>query len=182
MGYANTEVNIPALVQYLTETREALWKKIEGLNDTHLNTKPKREKWSIMQNLHHLYLIEQSVTSAVSYGLQKSERKPVEAKPIHLTVNRTRKVEAPEQLRPTETIMKRDEIKELLKHSREKLFHLLHSVVDETELIEKSLRHPVFEELSLYQWFAFLAAHERRHIEQIQEAKRAIVREEGKQA
>ncbi|MBO9128441.1 DinB family protein [Bacillus sp. 165] len=175
MEYLNT-VNVSNLLRDLTETRKTLWQEVEGLNDTQLNTKPKREKWSIMQNLHHLYLSEQAVTSTIIYALQKSERKPVKAKPVHLTVNRFHKAEAPEQLWPTETIMKRDEIRTLLEHSREQLLDVLQSITDEKDLTDKSIWHPIFEELSLYQWFEFLISHERRHTEQIQEAKVAIVR------
>ncbi len=45
------------------------------LNDTEVNVKPRRDKWSIIQILHHLHLVEQSVTSALAYALQKNERK-----------------------------------------------------------------------------------------------------------
>lgn len=171
-----TNASVKTILKALSSTRETIIQELDGLSDTQLNEKPRREKWSIVQNLHHLHLVEQAVTSGITYALHKSERKDVALKPVHLTADRTHKREVLDQMKPTETIMKREQICTLLQSSRDKLFHMLHSVTDEQDLFEKSLQHPVFGELSLYQWLEFLDLHEQRHLEQIQEAKRALLR------
>jgi hypothetical protein len=167
--------SLATILEALSSTREEISQELDGLTDTQLNTKPKREKWSIVQNLHHLHLVEQAVTSSVTYALHKGETKDVPLKPVHVTTDRTHKREAPEQMKPTETIMKREQISGMLQSSRDKLLHTLHSIVDKQQLFEKVLQHPVFGELNLYQWLEFLDLHEQRHLEQIREAKRALL-------
>ncbi|MFX3623007.1 MAG: DinB family protein [Ectobacillus sp.] len=167
------DAGMEALFTALATTRDMLWKEIEGLNDTQLNAKPKREKWSIVQNLHHLDLVEQSVISAIVNGLKKEECKEVPIKPVHLALDRTHKAETPEQMRPTETLMKEEQIRNLLQNSRTKLLEVLGST-NKQELTEKYSNHPMFGELSLYQWVEFLNFHEQRHLEQIREAKQAL--------
>ncbi|MCP8968524.1 DinB family protein [Ectobacillus ponti] len=169
-----TTAGLAAVLQSLEHTREKLLQEVQGLSDVQLNSKPKREKWSIMQNLHHLHLIEQAVAASVDDALRHSEREQLYAKPVERTLDRTYKVEAPEQVRPTETILKEEQIRQMLAHSRGELLKVLQQVTDEMEVLEKSSRHPIFGKLSLQQWLEFLNHHEQRHIAQIQEAKRAL--------
>ena len=57
----------------------------------------------------------------------------------------------------------------MLEHSRQELLHALHSVIDEKDLFENGLKHPVFNDLNLYQWVQFLDLHEQRHLTQLKE-------------
>jgi uncharacterized damage-inducible protein DinB len=173
-GESMTQTSIQTILETLTNTRDKVVKEVASLHDTQLNAKPKREKWSIAQNLHHLHLVEQAVTSAITYALHKTERVQVTLKPVQATLNRAYKREAPEQMKPTDTIMKQDEIQDLLQTSRRELLHVIHSVTDERDLFEKAAKHPVFGEINVQQWLEFLDYHEKRHLAQIQEAKRAL--------
>ncbi|KEK23608.1 DinB family protein [Bacillus gaemokensis] len=175
MLQSNMNISLETLLQSLQSTRSALLSEIEMLNDTEVNVKPRRDKWSIIQIMHHLHLVEQSVTSALVYALQKKERKAVQLKDLQLTLDRTHKREAPQQMQPTETLMKKQQGIQLLEHSRQELLHTLHSIIDERELLDNSLKHPIFHELNLYQWIQFLDLHEQRHLTQLKEAKYAIL-------
>lgn len=106
MLQSNMDVSLESLVNSLQSTRSTLLSEIEMLNDTEVNVKPRRDKWSIIQILHHLHLVEQSVTSALVYALQKNERNTTPFKDLQLTLDRTHKREAPQQMKPTETLMK----------------------------------------------------------------------------
>lgn len=172
-SYAN--MNMETLLRGMSSTRRMILSEIEMLTDTEINTKPRRDKWSIMQVLHHLHLVEQSVTSAIVYALHKNERKVVPLQDLQATLDRTRKREASQQMQPTETLMKKAQMIQLLQSSREKLLNVLHSIVNEKELFERSLKHPVFDELNLYQWVQFLDLHEQRHLTQLKEAKHSIL-------
>lgn len=175
MLQSNMNIGLETLLQSLQSTRNTLLSEIEMLNDTEVNVKPRRDKWSIIQILHHLHLVEQSVTSSLVYALQKKDKKVVPLKDLQLTLDRTHKREAPQQMQPTETLVKKQQGIQLLEHSRADLLHTLHSIVDEKELLENSLKHPVFQELNLYQWVQFLDLHEQRHLTQLKEAKYAIL-------
>lgn len=75
MLQSNMNVSLETLLQSLQSTRNTLLSEIEMLNDTEVNVKPRRDKWSIIQIMHHLHLIEQSVTSSLVYALQKKTEK-----------------------------------------------------------------------------------------------------------
>lgn len=175
MLQSNMNVSLENLLQSLHATRSTLLSEIEMLNDTEINVKPRRDKWSMMQILHHLHLVEQFVTSSLVYALHKKEKKVVPLKDLQSVLNRTYKKEASQQVQPTETLMKKQQGIQLLEHSRAELLHALQSVTDEKELLENSLKHPVFQELNLYQWVQFLDLHEQRHLTQLKEAKHAIL-------
>lgn len=170
-----SNISLETLPQSLQATRHALLSEVETLNDTDVNIRPRRDKWSIIQIMHHLHLVEQSITSALVYALQKREGKFVPFKDLQLTLDRTYKREAPQQMQPTETLMKKQHGIQLLEHSRQELLHTLHSIIDEKELCQNSLKHSIFQELSLYQWIQFLDLHEQRHLTQLKEAKHAIL-------
>lgn len=174
MVQSNANMSIEVLLQGLQVTRKNVLSEIEMLTDTEVNTKPRRDKWSIIQILHHLHLVEQSVTSALLYALQKNERNPVPHKDLQIMLDRTEKRKAPQQMQPTETLIKKQQMIQLLHDSQEKLFHTLHSIVDKQELLDKSLKHPIFDELNLYQWVQVLDLHEQRHLTQLKEAKYSI--------
>ena len=97
MLQSNMDVSLESLVNSLQATRSTLLSEIEMLNDTEVNVKPRRDKWSIIQILHHLHLVEQSVIY---------ERNMTPFKDLQLTLDRTHKREAPQQMQPTETLMK----------------------------------------------------------------------------
>ncbi len=128
------------LLQSLQATRHALLSEVETLNDTDVNIRPRRDKWSIIQIMHHLHLVEQSITSALVYALQKREGKFVPFKDLQLTLDRTYKREAPQQMQPTETLMKKQHGIQLLEHSRQELLHTLHSIIDEKRTMPKFIK------------------------------------------
>ncbi|WP_416825558.1 DinB family protein [Ectobacillus polymachus] len=161
------------ILNELKTTRAAILREIEKLPDTQLNAKPKREMWSMIQILHHLHLVEQSVTSNITYSLQNCEPQDVPRKMIPVTLDH---IHIPDQFMPTETIMKRDQMIELLKASRARLLKVLGEIEDERELWRKSSSHPMLGELGLGQWLQFYERYERQYLYEIQEAKRALHR------
>lgn len=84
MLQSNMDVSLETLVHSLQSTRSTLLSEIEMLNDTEVNVKPRRDKWSIIQILHHLHLVEQFVTSALVYALQKKKENLLHLKTSNL--------------------------------------------------------------------------------------------------
>lgn len=150
--------------------REELLQTVNGLSDEQLNAHPEENRWSIIQVLDHLYLMERSITKAISTILASSERKSADDKPIELTVNREVKVDAPSFLTPTDAFQTLDEVKSKLLSSRKTLEEVV-SNANEEDLNEKSFPHPMFKDLSLKQWVPFVGLHEKRHLSQIVELK-----------
>lgn len=155
------------------EARVALLAEVEGISDEELNKKPTEDEWSIKQIMEHLYLMEKNVVELIEVELANEEIINVEDKPIHLTVNRKVKVEAPDELKPSENYATLKELTEKLDGSRQKLITLVDHT-DENVLEQKAIPHPAFKMMNLKQWIAFIGWHEKRHTLQIKEVKKKI--------
>ncbi|TSI02263.1 DinB family protein [Lysinibacillus sp. BW-2-10] len=153
--------------------REAIWESVNGLTDDQLNQVLEEGIWSIVQVLEHLYLMEQLVVDGIQKKLKEGEDKIVKLRPIHRTVDRSIKVQAPQSLVPTNNFQTIEQLKNKLSQSRKSLLTLLDSVNEEV-LVKKAMHHPVFGELSLVQWISFVGFHEQRHLSQIEEIKELL--------
>ncbi|RFU60068.1 DinB family protein [Bacillus sp. V59.32b] len=148
--------------------REELLKSVDGLSDQQLNDKVEADSWTIMQVLEHLYLMETVIAMGISKELANDQSEPAPSKPIHLTVNRTTKVEAPSFVTPSDDFISLEEIKKKLIESRKTLIQVTEGISPE-DLEQKSFPHPIFGPLSLKQWIPFVGFHEKRHLGQIEE-------------
>ncbi|EIT85672.1 hypothetical protein A374_07544 [Fictibacillus macauensis ZFHKF-1] len=158
---------------YMENTRQRLFEVIEGLSQQQLNQQEHKDTWSIMQTMHHLYLMEQSIAIIVANRLKSKQKTSADQKPIEKAVDRSYKVEAPSFLVPTKRHLTLAAIKEKLASSREYMLSVIANAPQE-ELLQRSYPHPAFGLLSLQQWIDFLPYHEERHIRQIEEIKQNL--------
>lgn len=159
----------------LEETRKRLLNEVTVLDFEELNHTPEGNAWSVGQVCHHLYLAERSFTDAIIYGLKKMNVQKAVPKPIHLLSDRSKKVEAPEIVIPSDAPFVIQQIIYMLEESRRQLLEVLNNIEDEAILQERAVKHPVFGLLPLYQWIETLYLHEQRHIEQIKDIKSLIL-------
>ncbi|WP_164669661.1 DinB family protein [Virgibacillus doumboii] len=152
------------------QARKELLEEVNEISDEDLNRKPSEDKWSIKQVLEHLYLMEGAITKTIQGQLDNGQVANAEEKPIELTLNRAKKVEAPEFARPSESYATLGELKEKLKATHKRLVKL-ESTSDARLLSERGYPHPLFSDMSLKQWIPFVGYHEMRHTEQIKEIK-----------
>jgi uncharacterized damage-inducible protein DinB len=159
------------VVENLTGTRNRLLNEISGLSFEQLNKKPDEDTWSVAQVCHHLYLSESVFTQAIIYGLNKSNGKKAEPKPVQLAVDRSQKAKAPDMVVPGEGPLELEKITELLNQSRNLFLEFYNQLEDKSILKEKSTKHPLFGYTPLDQWVDLIYLHEERHIKQIKEIK-----------
>ncbi|TCP29020.1 DinB family protein [Scopulibacillus darangshiensis] len=157
----------------LVKTRNRLINEIDSLDFDTFNSKPDRDTWSIAQVCHHLILAEKSTSDVIASGLTNADSK-AEPKEITLALDRSRKVNAPDFIKPDTEPFDVQQIIDLLNDSRSALLSILSSVEDKTVLARKSVKHLVFGDLPLNQWVDFIYLHEARHIAQIEEIKSEI--------
>lgn len=150
--------------------REVLLNAVNGLSDEQLNAHPEAGRWSIIQVLDHLYLMERAITKSIADKLKSDDSTPAVDKPIELTLNREVKVQAPPFVIPSESFQTLNEVKDKLSETR-KAFIRVVDQAKENDLEQKSFPHPLFKELSLKQWISFVGLHEKRHLMQIEELK-----------
>ncbi|MEH7417965.1 DinB family protein [Neobacillus drentensis] len=154
--------------------REEVLRSVSGLSNEQLNTQVQEGRWSIMQVLHHLYLIEGAVTFAISDQLANGQTKSISEKPIHLAVNQSTKIKAPSTVEPENKFITLVEMKKKLSQSREALTKVV-DTADPSLLTQRAYPHPVFGELSLKQWIPLIGLHEKRHLAQIEELKEELI-------
>lgn len=152
------------------EARVTLLKEVKGISDLKANKRPKDGGWSINQVLEHLYLMENMVVSMLQHALETGEVQETKKRRIEATVNRDFKVEAPDELVPSDEKLSTEAIIDKLAISHKALRDFSKEHSSET-LIEKALPHPAFGLMSLEQWIPFVGYHEIRHTEQIREIK-----------
>ncbi|MFB4167016.1 DinB family protein [Virgibacillus sp. JSM 102003] len=152
------------------QAREELLEIVKGISDEDLNRKPSENRWSMKQILEHLYLMEGAITKNIRSELAQGEVVNIADKPIELSVDRSRKVDAPEFVQPSESFATLEELKHKLEATHNGLSELA-CTADEKLLAEKGSVHPIFGKMNLKQWIPFVGYHEKRHTEQIKEVK-----------
>ncbi len=156
----------------LAAAREALLGVYARVSDP--NVPPSDGGWTARQIMHHLYLSENGIARvyravervATPCELFNDEKLLAERDVLSAWVsNRDIKVEAPDRIQPLELGYDVDVLAQLAV-SRDLLIDFSNSLSDE-HLRSYTFLHPIRGALSLYGWLWFVAAHERRHTEQL---------------
>ncbi|MFD0697917.1 DinB family protein [Paenibacillus sp. GCM10027628] len=156
----------------LQEARHALWKGIEDLSDDQLHTKI-GDRWSVLENLEHIYLMEQTVGGLLRKAFQASAGEPAAEQNLESMIDRTNKYNAPPFGHPKGLFQNLDQAKQFLAESLSEMNDIFTSV-EHSKLATYSLPHPVVGVLGLHQWEAFMALHSLRHLAQIEDLKPAL--------
>ncbi|MGR9047285.1 DinB family protein [Halobacillus faecis] len=154
----------------LDEKRKELLEFVEEVPEQEASVKPEEDRWSILEVLEHLYLMEQLIVYQINQALKQGDTQQATEKPIHKTTNRDYKVDAPEAVRPKGEFKTLQEAKEGLKKTREATLFLIHNKEEET-LQNRAFPHPAFGDMNLEQWVEFIGWHELRHLDQMKEVK-----------
>ncbi|MHA7584243.1 DinB family protein [Paenibacillus vandeheii] len=155
------------------DIRSQIWEAISGLNEEQLNLRPTPERWSMMQVLRHLNLMESIIVKQARTALEKEQTVSVDKKPYELTLDRSHSVNAPAHLQPPAEPEALANVRNDLETSHQALMHVAQD--HEAELLRsKSFPHPVFGEMDLAQWVDFASYHEERHLAQIQDTKQRL--------
>ncbi|MBW3113653.1 DinB family protein [Bacillus sp. MCCB 382] len=160
-------------IKTIEDIRSEVLNSVNHLTDEQLNEELEAGRWSILQVLDHLYLMERSLTKTIQLTLEKGEEQEVESKPVHFTVDRSTKVDAPPFVVPTEEKLTLQEMKDKLAASRNDLLAFLETTSKE-ELQRKAYPHPIFGHIRLDEWIPFIGYHEKRHLEQIEDLKKKL--------
>ncbi|GEN53605.1 DinB family protein [Halobacillus faecis] len=157
----------------LDEKRKELLHFVEEVSEQEASVKPEEDRWSILEVLEHLYLMEQLIVYQINQALKQGDTQQATEKPIHKTTNRDYKVDAPEAVRPKGEFKTLDDAKEGLKKTREATLFLIHNKEEDT-LQNRVFPHPAFGDMNLEQWVEFIGWHELRHLDQMKEVKAHI--------
>jgi hypothetical protein len=168
--------SVGEILSGIDDSRARLAARVENLNDAQANFRPAPEAWSIAEIVEHVSIIERRMTQLVGMMLKKAEdggmRRAGEGSfaPVtideHVERSKQEKYTAPENARPGGKIPVADSLA-LMRQTRAAL-HELRPQIEQVEGTALQYPHPAFGPLNLYQWLAFIGAHEDRHLRQIE--------------
>ncbi|HEX8181115.1 MAG TPA: DinB family protein [Pyrinomonadaceae bacterium] len=157
--------------------RSRLSARAAELNEAQQNFRPTADAWSPAEIVEHLALIEGRLTKLFSMMLHKLESAaaaeggttPRPMEPFSLdefAAQAQQKFNAPEEVRPSGGVKLADALAQL-QASRAAL-NALRPRVEAVDGAAAAYQHPAFGALNLYQWLAFIGAHEQRHLRQLE--------------
>ena len=164
-------------VDYLKQTQKDFLAATEGLSDAQWKFKAAPDRWSIAEVSEHIAIAEQTIWELVSGKIMKSPATPEKAADakgkdeIILTKvpDRSRKAQAPEQLKPTGRWATRAALVKDFEGKRAQEIAYLTETKD--DLRNHFEEHPALKTMDAYQWLIFNGAHCKRHTAQILEVK-----------
>ena len=158
---------------HLTESRDRFVQLVRALRPGQLAYKPGPDRWSIAENLEHVIIVEYRGRGFVEIALKQAadpERRsgyPGSAEGlITMLRDRSHPRSGPEQIQPTGR-WPHDQLLNEFVVARKRTCDLLATTAE--DLHAHFSPHPLFGELTCYQWLLILAAHCDRHRAQSEE-------------
>jgi hypothetical protein len=172
--------SVAEIYEDLEETRARLVNAVEGLADEQQRFRPSHEAWSAAEIVEHLSIVEGRVARVVGkmLGSLESEAARDEGSPFgtvsvaeFVERSRTEKYKAPDEIRPkgaplSDSLARLSDSRAALRDLRAR--------VERVDGARAHFPHPVWGPLDLYQWLAFIAAHEQRHLAQLEALKETM--------
>jgi hypothetical protein len=164
-------------IEYLKQTQKDFLAATEGLSDAQWKFKAGPDRWSIAETSEHIAVTEQTIWELVSGKIMKSPAAPekrAEVKGKDETImkmipDRSKKAQAPEQLKPTGRWATRGALVKEFESSRDK--EIAYLAETKEDLRSHFGDHPLLKTMDAYQWLLLNAAHCKRHTAQILEVK-----------
>ena len=162
------------LVQTLEASRQEFNAAVEGLSDSEARKQPAPGRWSVLECVEHVGLVEERFFGRLQQAARKdaAPNKQREAELAALVIDRTKRIDAPEPARPTGRYSTLAEALDQFNAARGRLMQF----ADEraADLYSLSVEHPRFGPLNGAEQLLIAAGHSRRHADQIREVRAAL--------
>ncbi|HKP04626.1 MAG TPA: DinB family protein [Chthoniobacterales bacterium] len=164
-------------IEYLKQTKKDFLASIDGVSDAQWRFKAAPDRWSIAETAEHIAVAEQTIWELVTGKIMKSPAAPekkAEVKGKEEIIftkipDRSRKAQAPEQLKPTGRWATRAALTKEFESTREK--EIAYVTETKEDLRSHFEDHPAVKTMDAWQWLLFNGAHCKRHTAQILEVK-----------
>ena len=172
---------IQEVLDHLDTSRTALKQAVASVPADLVAARPAPDRWSVADIVDHLSIVETRVARLLVGELQKAKANGlpresdttsvVQGQIVTGLLDRSRPIVAGEASLPRGTPL--ETAWATLDNERAALRDAI-IAADGLALGTVRVPHPRLGDIDLYQWFAFLGAHESRHVEQIQETRAAL--------
>jgi hypothetical protein len=163
-------------VEFMTSTRDSLVLDVKGLSPDQLNWKADTSRWSVAQCVEHIALAEAALTMAYQQALKlpadPSKRDSIkysDQQIIGFLVDRSRKFQAPEMLRPIGTFSSFQASLDSFVARRNRNIEFIKTTQD--DLRDHCSTFPGVGTVDDYQVVLFMVSHSKRHTKQLEEVK-----------
>jgi uncharacterized damage-inducible protein DinB len=169
------------IVDYIEIARERLLDAAKGVNPSFAEIRPRRGSWCVAEILMHLAMTEELVARIISRSVSLGREQDVGPETSEesllssldeLSIAESAPLAAPERITPLRDATMEQAVG-ALETSRRALHDALRDA-DGMNLGALTRQHPVFGELTIYQWALFVGQHEERHTRQIQRTLRDV--------
>jgi hypothetical protein len=157
----------------LQETKKSLLKKIKGLTTEQLNFKADATSWSIAECVEHIAISENNIFGFAQMGLKepadpskRSELKMTDDAVVKMIRDRSTKVKTQEPFEPTGKFGSFDGTLAEFNTKRDNSINYIKTTSDD---LRNHYNDFPFGKLDTYQTILFMAAHSKRHTDQIDE-------------
>jgi DinB family protein len=177
---ADSVSTVAAVLELLDVERTALLARVARVPDERRTRRPAPDRWSVAEVLEHLARVEGGVTKLlVSRGRDRPAEALQTAPDTRLTVariaqlrSRAERFQAPERIQPSGALGATEALRKLAE-TRDALCEAFRAA-DPAALDGQTHTHPILGTLTLRGWVEFLAHHEARHGDQIEEIADAL--------
>jgi hypothetical protein len=163
------------LLRLLTASRKKLLESAEGLTEEQAKMRPAEDRWTILECVEHVGLVEDVMFSAVTTKMAPSEppaNRTREQEIISRATDRSRKIGAPETVKPGGKFATLIEALEHFERSRARTIEYVENC--NSDLRAVAATHPVLGHATGQEFMLILALHPARHSLQILEAREAL--------
>jgi hypothetical protein len=172
-GSSLTDAERKAAISLLEETKDTLIKKVAGLSPEQLNYKPSAESWSVAECVEHIAISENNLFGFCQMSLKeaadpskRNEVKFADDAVVKMITDRSQKVKTSEAFVPTGKFGSFDATLTEFKTKRDNSIAYVNTTADD---LRNHYNDFPFGKLDAYQTILFMAAHSRRHTDQIAE-------------
>jgi hypothetical protein len=163
------------LLADLEASRSALTAALSGVSEDLASRAPSPEKWSILQCVEHLAVVEENLLARVA-AAQPSDAPPLDPRRETLlatrALDRTRPRQAPEAALPTGRFLTLSAALQHFNQARGRTIHFVEQCTD--DLRRRRTTHPIIGDVTCHEVLLIIAAHPLRHVQQIEEIKSSI--------
>jgi hypothetical protein len=162
------------IVEALKSSSQAFQEAVAGVSDEAATLSPGPERWSILQVVEHVVVAERGQFGALQRSRlsEKSLENPEKEAMIRARgASRLNRYESPERARPSGRFPSLAQALDEFIAAREETIRF--AAEHEENLYFRQAMHPMFGAVNGYELLLIMAAHTRRHTEQIAEIRAA---------
>lgn len=158
-----------SLVAQLRNTRDLFLQTVAGVSDGQATFKPGSDRWSILEIAEHLAIAEQGMYRLITTHCEPLDRAADRTREAgFLNPDRSRRLEAPERVRPKGRYSSLLQALDQFIANRERTIDYVDTCED--DLRKRATNHAVGR-ISCQECLMLLISHPARHVEQIREIK-----------